>query len=186
MARIFRPERRDLMPVLTLLAPVANSARSVSRSTLAILQEEWSRGEVLTKRARSGAGTWEALFEPIDPLAQSEHFLLVGMRARTMDDLATCMGWLDGFAAGLVVALDTRTPLRVRPFPDHWRLRAGEAAASALLFGLDRADSAELETVIQYFLVYFFDHWTERPEGSELSYAVVSRARLAEHLEALR
>lgn len=178
MARLFRPERRDLMPVLTLLAPVANSARNVSRSTLAILREEWARGEALTKRARSGAGTWEALFEPMDPLAQSEHFLLVEMRARTKDDLATCMGWLDGLAAGLVVALDTRTPLRVRPYPGHRTLRTEEAAASALLFGLDRADSAELDTVIQDVLVYFFDHWTERPEGSELSYAVVPRARL--------
>jgi poly(A) polymerase len=183
MARLHRPERRDLMPVLTLLPPVANSARNVSRSTLALLRDEWTRGEALTKRARSGAGSWEALFEPLDPLAQGEHFLLIGMRARTEDDLAACMGWLDSFVVGLVVALDTRTPMQVRPFPGHRRLRTEEDPVGAILFGLDRPGSAELDTVIAYFRISFFERWTERPEGSEFSYEVLPRARLLERLK---
>jgi hypothetical protein len=105
------------------------------------------------------------------------------MRARTEDDLAACMGWLDSFAVALVVALDTRTPMQVRPFPGHWRLRTEEGPLGALLFGLDRPGSAELDTVIEYFRVSFFERWTERPEGSELSYAVLPRARLLERLK---
>lgn len=186
MARIYRPERRDLMPVLTILPPVANSARNVSRSTLAVLRDEWLRGEALTKNARSGTGTWEALFEPLNPLSQGEHFLLIGMRARNEDELATCMGWLDGFISGLVVDLDTRTNMRVRPLPGHRKLSTEEGPASAVMIALDRPGSVELDPILQLFRVYFFDRWTERPEGSELSYAVVPRAKLAEHLEQTR
>jgi hypothetical protein len=104
------------------------------------------------------------------------------MRARTEDDLTACMGWLDSFVVGLVVALDTRTPMQVRPFPGHRRLRTEEGPVGAILFGLDRPGSAELDTVIAYFRVSFFERWTERPEGGELSYEVLPRARLLERL----
>jgi hypothetical protein len=173
------------MPVLTLLAPVANSARNVSRSTLAVLHEEWARGEALTKRARSGSASWDVLFEPVDALSEGEHFLLIEAHAPDEDALARYLGWLDGHVTGLVVALEAEPSLRLRPFAGHRELRAEKGLARGLVLGVDRPASAGMEAVVERF-VASFSEWAERPVDGEVSISVVPRARLLERLEPSR
>jgi poly(A) polymerase len=184
-AASYQPQRRDVMPVPTLLAPVSNSARNVSRSTLAVLREEWARGETRTRRARSGAGTWAELFEPIDALTQFERFLLIEVRAGTEDALAHCLGWLEGHVTGLVVALEADPALRVRPFPDFWRPRGVEQPVRGLLLGLGGSTSATLDAVAERF-THAFTSWDSRPEGSALTVSVEAREALAKRLEPAR
>lgn len=184
-ARSYRPQRRDVMPVLTLLAPVANSARNVSRSTLAVLKEEWARGEALTKRARSGSASWDALFEPVDALSEGEHFLLIEAHAADEDALARCLGWLDGHVTGLVVALEAEPSLRLRPFAGHRKVRAEKGRARGLVLGLNRPASAAIEVAAERF-VGSFTEWPERPVDGEVSISVLPRARLLERLEPSR
>jgi poly(A) polymerase len=181
----YRPQRRDVMPVLTLLAPVANSARNVSRSTLAVLREEWVRGEALAGRARAGSGFWGSVFAPVDALAQGEHFLLVEVHARSEEDLARCLGWLEGHVTALVVALEAEPLLRLRPFPGVRRLRVDEGLARGLVLGLGGPALAALEAEAERFAASFRG-WAERPEGSELQVSAHERARLAERLASAR
>jgi poly(A) polymerase len=181
-AASYQPQRRDVMPVPTLLAPVANSARNVSRSTLAVLRDEWARGETLTRRARSGAGTWAALFEPIDALSQFERFLLIEVRAESEEALAHCLGWLEGHLTGLVVALEADAALRARPFPGLWRPRGTEETTRGFLLGLQGPASATLEAAAERF-AHAFTEWDRRPEGSALTVSEHPRETLAKRLE---
>ncbi|KAM6992384.1 poly(A) polymerase alpha-like [Tautogolabrus adspersus] len=68
--RVNRADRSHLMPVITPAYPQQNSTCNVTRSTLAIIQEEIKRGHTITEEILHNKENWSKLFETSDFLEQ--------------------------------------------------------------------------------------------------------------------
>lgn len=153
---------RDRMPVLTPLAPFRNSARNVTRSTLAVLRDELARGA----RILAGGGT-ERLDAPIDPFAAGaqDAYLVTEASSRSPADLRECVGFIESRVIGLVLDLEREGRTAIRPYPEPVvRVEGGRATAR---FVLGAGAAAGGRAAIASFEADF-RAWDARPEGSQL------------------
>jgi poly(A) polymerase len=144
----------DWLPVITSIEPCQNSARNVTRSTAQILRRELERGVAISKQVLAGFRDWEALFELADEKAQSDCFLVLTASRENNDSLSACCGWLEGHAIGLVIALEQRLDVCVRPWPG---IRRGQNAICVVL-GLKLSqdcDCVAIEQVGRDFVLQF-------------------------------
>lgn len=155
--------RRPPWPIFTPTPPVFNSARGVTRSTLALLHEELRRGHAVL------ASEAEALTEPVDAAAHARRVELVFTGAG--DELAGCIGWLEGQVLGLVLALE-RAGAQVRPYP---RPLAGSEGPRWLL-GVDGGEAAGITAAGEAFAAAFAA-WPERPPEAALVVRLVADGR---------
>src|SRR5262249_9577885 len=98
-------------------APPRNVARNVLRSTAAVLRAEIALGRDRATSAESGAGPWEALFEPYRPDPTSTRELSVEIQAESAASLAQALGWLDGAVLGALLELEAAGVPGLRPDP---------------------------------------------------------------------
>jgi len=93
-------------------------------------------------------------FELADEKAQSDWFLVLTASSENNDSLEACCGWLEGHAIGLVIALEQRLNIYVRPWTG---IRKGQNRICAVL-GLKSSqdcDYVALEPVGQDFVLQF-------------------------------
>ncbi|GAB4206100.1 MAG: hypothetical protein Fur006_62910 [Coleofasciculaceae cyanobacterium] len=167
----------DWLPVITSIEPCQNSARNVTRSTAQILRGELERGAAISEQVLAGNIGWDALFELADEKAQSDWFLVLTASRENKDSLEACCGWLEGNAIGLVIALEQRLDVCVRPWPG---IRRGQNAICVVL-GLKLSqdcDCVAIEQVGRDFLLQF----NADSDGSMLECVACARVALAQYV----
>ena len=154
--------RRAPWPIYTPTPPAFNSARSLTRSTLALLQAELQRGRaVMTGAVDEPLGAAVA--------AAGQRRVVLTLRGDDATALAEGAGWLDGQVLGLLLALEDRGA-RVRPYP-----RAVHGAAGCeQAIGVEGGGSAQLLAAAQRF-ADDFRGWIGRPPGVTLTATLVHR-----------
>jgi poly(A) polymerase len=103
-------ERRDVMPILTPLAPRRNSARTVTPATLSVWKTESLRAAQLIRQILAHRAAVSELFAPLDPAT-------LGRPLLTLPEPATpgAAGLFEQRLPSLILALD-REGLAPRPF----------------------------------------------------------------------
>ena len=167
----------DWLPVITSIEPCQNSARNVTRSTAQILRCELERGAAISEQVLAGLIGWEALFELADEKAQSDWFLVLTASRENNDSLSACCGWLEGNAIGLVIALEQRLDVCVRPWPG---IRRGQNAICVVL-GLKLShdcDCVAIEQLGRDFVLQF----NADSDSGMLECRVCDRQSLAQYI----
>jgi len=131
--RVNPRDRAHLLPIITPSYPAANSSYNVSASTLAVLKEEWVRGEGVCAAAglyarapgdapppppADGArAAFVALLKPSEffDAAEYKQFLTVEVVAANEPDFLQWEGWAHSRLRQLVMRVERF--LRVRPWP---------------------------------------------------------------------
>ena len=134
-------DRAHLMPIITPAYPAANSSYNVSESTLAVMREEFARGEAVCARwaaaggkppppvpppaggaeaAASPAGpppasVWADLLTPVDFFGGYRHYLAIEVGASTEEDFRAWDGWVHSRLRQLVLRVERAVV--VRPWP---------------------------------------------------------------------
>jgi len=150
--------RRAPWPIHTLTPPTFNSARGLTRSTVALLRAELERGRGLVADAA-------ALCEPVAAASRRIVLTLHG----PPDDLPDGAGWLDGRVLGLLLALEDQGA-QVRPYPralhGNWRREYA--------VGVEGGVNGSLVAAARRF-VEDFTAWIGRPPELTLTAALVLR-----------
>ncbi len=125
---------RDRLPILRPAEPFENTAYNVTRSTARTLRAEWSRA------ARDPLAE---LFTPVDLRDESERFLVLTLTGEpaVRADLA---GRVEGRIVGLLVDLERRLHLHVRPWPDVF----GSEETARMVIGLPTLEPQEQHAVV--------------------------------------
>mmetsp|Transcript_7392 Transcript_7392/g.15206 ORF Transcript_7392/g.15206 Transcript_7392/m.15206 type:complete len:836 (+) Transcript_7392:35-2542(+) len=164
---------RQVAPIITPAYPAMNSTLSVSRQTLQILQEEFSRGHNVVdklykdfqrgaldeEKVRSG-DIWTELFEPSDFFIGYPHYLSLCIVGPSQADAQAWAGFVESRLRKLVSDMLGRSlPLsKIQLWPK--KFDACVADRSALLTHAQRANS------ITYFIGFRVD--TLRMRGNQL------------------
>ncbi|KAL7470771.1 hypothetical protein ACHAXS_011045 [Conticribra weissflogii] len=164
---------RQVAPIITPAYPAMNSTLSVSRQTLQILQEEFSRGhnvvDKLYKDFQRGAldeemvrtgDIWKELFEPSDFFIGYPHYLSLCIVGPSQADAQAWAGFVESRLRKLVSDMLGRSlPLsKIQLWPK--KFDACVADRAALLTHAQRANS------ITYFIGFRVD--TLRMRGNQL------------------
>ncbi len=166
--------KRDLMPVVAPALPPRNTARNVSRSTLQVLREEFTRARELIHRARTEGTTaaWEALFEPLDFSRETTTQLVVSVEAPSPEARETAAGWVLGHLTALVYRLEGDRRLFARPFPTAQPegpfLIGLSARGSTGAEALSAKPGSPLAKTMDEFRESFLT-WSHRPPDASLS-----------------
>ncbi|MEG3840533.1 poly(A) polymerase [Microcoleus sp. herbarium14] len=107
---------REWLPAITSIAPCQNSTRNVTKSTAQILRRELGRGAEIAREVWLGNISWATLFESVDLSVQSNAFLILTVSAE-VGNLEECSGWIEGHLIGLVINLEQKLNISVRPWP---------------------------------------------------------------------
>ncbi|XP_065819936.1 poly(A) polymerase type 3-like [Labrus bergylta] len=104
--RVNRADRAHLMPVITPSYPQQNSTCNVTRSTLAIIQEEIKRGHTITEEILQNKENWSKLFETSDFLEQYKHYVMLELTSATKEQHLEWVGLLESKIRHLVGNLE--------------------------------------------------------------------------------
>jgi poly(A) polymerase len=120
---------RDRLPIIRPVEPFENTAYNVTRSTARILRSEWGRAARLLEQG--GEEALAQLFAPVDLREESERFLVLSLTgdAATRAELAN---QVEGRIVGLLVDLERKLHLHVRPWPETYH----ESSTSRIVIGL--------------------------------------------------
>ncbi len=119
---------RDRMPVLSSVAPFANTARTVTRSTFAVVTEALASARDEVRRIRAERRSWHPLFRA-SPLPAGD-VVRLGFEGGSEADRDEAAGRLEGQFLSLLLDLERDSGLLVRP-----RRRPGRAGLSLELHG---------------------------------------------------
>lgn len=158
--------RRAVWPVYTLTPPQFNSARGLTRSTLALLQSELRRG--LHVLPGGGEAGFAELITPVDASASPRRVELT-IEADESDAATEAIGWLDGQVLGWVLALE-HAGAAVRPYPRS--ARDPEGLHASLSLGVDGGSSATIANLCREFEQAFLA-WPTSPPGVTLAARLV-------------
>jgi poly(A) polymerase Pap1 len=176
-ARRYRPQRpRDRLPVVTLIEPVFNSARNVTRSTARLLRNEWRRAAQVCERALRGEAGWDELFAPADLAAQSERFLVLTATG-PLPDRERAAGQMEGRMVGLILDLERHCRAEVRPWPGV-RINPDECR---VVLGVTLPEGASTEELRGVFnqAGRFVNRAVTNPGAARVRIEVVQQAGLA-------
>mmetsp|Transcript_30566 Transcript_30566/g.64673 ORF Transcript_30566/g.64673 Transcript_30566/m.64673 type:complete len:841 (+) Transcript_30566:31-2553(+) len=165
---------RQVAPMITPAYPAMNSSLSVSRQTLQIMQEEFSRahiivdklykdylkGDVLDEDKVESGEIWKELFEPSDFFIGYPHYLSLCIVGPSQQDAQSWAGFVESRLRKLVSDMLGRSlPLsKIQLWPK--KFDACVADRTALLTHAQRANS------ITYFIGFRVD--TMRMRGDQL------------------
>ncbi|WP_224240684.1 poly(A) polymerase [Hyalangium gracile] len=173
-ARYSPQGKRDLMPVVAPALPPRNTARNVSRSTLQVLREEFTRARerILHARAEGTTAAWEALFEPTDFATEAPTRLVVSVEAPSPEAREMAGGWVLGHLTALVYRLEGDRRLFARPLPNarpegpfFIGLSARGATGSEALS--PKPGSALMKTMEEFRESFLT--WSHRPQEASLT-----------------
>lgn len=151
-------DRAHLMPIITPAYPAANSSYNVSESTLAVMREEFVRGEGVCARWSAGGGkpppapggsggeaaptaspptapqpppasVWADLLMPVDFFAAYRNYLAIEVGAGSEADFRAWDGWVHSRLRQLVMRVERAVV--VRPWPKAVSPPKDEAGATA-------------------------------------------------------
>jgi poly(A) polymerase len=166
--------KRDLMPVVAPALPPRNTARNVSRSTLQVLREEFTRARQVLQRAwaEGTPAAWGLLFEPADFSRETPARLVVSIEAPSPEARETAAGWVLGHLTALVYRLEGDRRLFARPFPHshpEGPFQIGLAVRSAASTeALSPKPGTPLARTLDEFRESFLT-WSHRPPEATLS-----------------
>eukprot|EP00727_Mastigamoeba_balamuthi_P000013 m51a1_g10008 hypothetical protein (583) ;mRNA; f:2729-5905 len=104
--RQYPRDAENLMPVITPTYPSMNSTYNVSRSTLALMTDEFVHGAQTVALVDKGAAQWSALFAPSNFFARYKLFVLVELAAASQDDFNSWEGYTQSRMRKLVEYLE--------------------------------------------------------------------------------
>jgi len=148
-------DRAHLMPIITPAYPAANSSYNVSESTLAVMKEEFVRGDGLCGRWASGGGgggggggkaaadasmstapapssLWADLLAPVDFFGGYKNYLAIEVGASSEEDFRAWDGWVHSRLRQLVMRVERAVVVRPWPkavFPPRPAVEEVEAGA---------------------------------------------------------
>ncbi|MGD1875854.1 MAG: poly(A) polymerase [Mastigocoleus sp.] len=108
----------DLMPVITSISPVQNTARNVTKSTLNILSHEFKRGAQISSKAIAGKGDWDLLFETPNINLDFNKLIKLEISCHNQKNLESCLNLLESHIVGLVIELE-KLGVFVRPHTER-------------------------------------------------------------------
>ena len=129
------------MQVWTSCPPQINTTASVTRSTLAVIRVELERAVECTWQIRDGHQPWSALLAPVGP----ENFP-ARLELHPPPGVPGAAGWLMGNVLGLLLDLERRVALPLRPLSQWTHTDAG---GPALVIGLPQAPVGEQRQRVQ-------------------------------------
>ncbi|PSC74388.1 nuclear poly(A) polymerase 1 [Micractinium conductrix] len=116
-------DRTHLMPIITPAYPCMNSSYNVSECTLAVMAEEFKRGEAVCGKILSSGGQavtdWARLLEPLPFFDGFKHFLQVEVLANSKEDFDMWEGWVHSRMRLLIKSAGMMVD--VRPWPKAFR-----------------------------------------------------------------
>ncbi|KAL4432581.1 hypothetical protein ABPG77_000518 [Micractinium sp. CCAP 211/92] len=116
-------DRTHLMPIITPAYPCMNSSYNVSECTLAVMAEEFRRGDEVCGQilSRTGPGPtdWGKLLEPLPFFEGFKHFLQVEVVAGSKEDFEMWEGWVHSRMRLLIKSAGMMVD--VRPWPKAFR-----------------------------------------------------------------
>ena len=80
------------------------------------MRRELGRGAEIAREVWLGNINWATLFESVDLSVQSNAFLILTVSAE-VGNLEECSGWIEGHLIGLVINLEQKLYISVRPWP---------------------------------------------------------------------
>lgn len=110
-------DRSHLMPIITPAYPAVNSSYNVSESTLAVMREEFARGDQVSQKIADSNGPpdWGCLLEPCPFFQMFKNYLQVDVKAPNEIDFRAWDGWVHSRVRQLVMKLEGLVV--VRPWP---------------------------------------------------------------------
>ena len=157
----------EVVCVLTSVEPRVNSVRNAISTTLTILQDELARGLERLWEIREGRRSWNMMLDPVGAMADPARIEL-SISGVSGSALRSCQGWLSGRILGLLIDLERRPGLPMRPYSTGGRFD--------LCVGLLRAPQGEERLKVAESVSSFierFRSWDGRPEPAELRWKLV-------------
>jgi poly(A) polymerase len=121
-------DRKDISPVITPCYPGMNSTYNVSKATIATLQEEWKRGQMLCETAiLPGVKPWKELWKRTDYFLRYTNYLQVSIAADNEPDFLRWQGFVESKLRQLVLRLEQVPSLTICVYPHCFRPPREEA-----------------------------------------------------------
>ncbi|MEL6344112.1 MAG: poly(A) polymerase [Myxococcota bacterium] len=161
------PHSDDPMQIMTSVRPRINSARNVTASTRATLKREMERALEQIWKIREGTARWSDLFTPADPESDPAR-LDLSLHTQNPVSMAEGQGWLSGRLLGLLITLERRIGLPLRPYA---RFRPVGRGLQRLTIGLPTPPQGDDRRRIQEALEDLegqFDAWSGCPADLRL------------------
>lgn len=122
-------DRTHLMPIITPAYPSMNSSYNVSECTLAVMAEEFKRGDevcglVLAHGSGGALTDWSKLLEPLPFFEGFKHFLQVEVVAANQEDFDVWEGWVHSRMRLLIKSAGMMVD--VRPWPKAFKPPASQ------------------------------------------------------------
>jgi len=132
--KIYPKDRYHLMPIITPAYPAMNSTYNVTRSALTSLQNEFQRGNEITKLIEEKKENWSRLFDKTNFFQFYKKFLRVSIGAATDEDQRKWKGWTESRLRILIAKLEMVPDLKMaRPFPQPFE-ESLESSHKAIFF----------------------------------------------------
>jgi 2'-5' RNA ligase len=160
-------EKRDWMPVLTSIKPRSNSVRNLTRSTFHVIREELSRAAEVGQRCLKNQASFRSLYTPYQARNEAEICLCLTLEAQNEPDLEVCAGFLEGSLLSLLLNLEQKAELLIRPSSEFDRKGASATLYIELKGNLTQKREEEIGKVLLEFKRRFYE-WSEKPEKSNL------------------
>ena len=145
---------REWLPVITSIEPCQNSTRNITRSTAEILRRELGRGAEIAREVLAGNTAWTTLFESVDLLEQSNTFLVLTVSSEEVANLEKFGGWIEGNIIGLVINLEQKLNIAVRPWPEITRRQNLVSIVLGIICNIGQ-DSAAIAKISHEFVEQF-------------------------------
>jgi poly(A) polymerase len=194
-------DRRHLMPIITPAYPAMNSTYNVSRSTKAVLLEEFQEGANITYEIMQKRAPWSALFLPVKFFESFKYYLMIEAAAESEDALGPWSGFVESRLRRLITKLEEVEHVsRIRPFPKKFAPPVGEnvehrtfghAATWFVGFEVTRARNVEVNLTVPTHLFRELSITNEpkfyKPEENAINFSLFKQRDLPEWLlESLR
>eukprot|EP00762_Andalucia_godoyi_P004389 ANDGO_08176.mRNA.1 Nuclear poly(A) polymerase 1 len=128
--RHFPQDRLHIMPVITPVEPSVNSTFNVSRSTLAVLREEFMRAWKICDSIGAGTSQWDELFEPSDFFSRYKNYIVIKTGGDTADDARRFSDFVQSRLRRLLQQIERMEHVRAHVYPDPIAVPDGPDSAS--------------------------------------------------------
>ncbi|CAI5683232.1 unnamed protein product [Oreochromis niloticus] len=139
--KVNQSDRCHLMPIITPAYPQQNTSVNVSRSTLAILNEEIHRGHAICQEIEQKKAKWSELFEQTDFFQKYQHYAVLEASYTTEEKCLEWVGLVESKIRLLVSTLERNELVslaHVHPhaFPGHRKANKKDGQSTMWLIGL--------------------------------------------------
>lgn len=111
--RVNSADRFHLMPIITPAYPQQNSTFNVSRSTQAVIIEEFNRGIQITDDIMTGKYAWNKLFEAPNFFYRYRHFIVLLVMSNSAEDHLEWCGLVEAKVRFLILNLERNPHIKL-------------------------------------------------------------------------